>query len=80
MDKAQTSVFLTAAFGVTDVFEEVSAEDKDYLRYLLLEKEDNHMQTLRRVSIIVLLSATFSGNPRWRIGCARSFKPNASRG
>lgn len=48
MDAAQTAVFLTAAFGVTDVFEEVFAEDKDYLRYLLLEKEDNNMETLRR--------------------------------
>jgi phosphatidylserine/phosphatidylglycerophosphate/cardiolipin synthase-like enzyme len=48
MDKAETAVFLTAAFGVTDVFEEVFAEDKDYLRYLLLEKEDNNMETLRR--------------------------------
>lgn len=48
MDAAQSGVFLTAAFGVTDVFEEVFSEDKDYLRYLLLEKEDNNMETLRR--------------------------------
>jgi phosphatidylserine/phosphatidylglycerophosphate/cardiolipin synthase-like enzyme len=48
MDAAQTAVFLTAAFGVTDIFEEVFTEDKDYLRYLLLEKEDNNMEALRR--------------------------------
>ncbi len=48
MDKAKTAVFMTAAFGVTDVFEEVFAEDRDYVRYLLLEKEDNNMETLTR--------------------------------
>lgn len=48
MDKAETAVFMTAAFGVTDVFEEVFKEDKDYLRYLLLEKEDNNMEALTR--------------------------------
>ena len=48
MDKAKTAVFMTAAFGVTDVFEEVFKEDKDYLRYLLLEKEDNNMEALTR--------------------------------
>lgn len=48
MDKAQTAVFMTAAFGVGGVFEEVFAEDRDYLRYLLLEKEDNNMDRLTR--------------------------------
>lgn len=48
MDAARTGVFLTAAFGITGVFEEVFSEDKDYLRYLMLEKEDNNMETLRR--------------------------------
>jgi phosphatidylserine/phosphatidylglycerophosphate/cardiolipin synthase-like enzyme len=47
MDAASSAVFLTAAFGVNDLFEEVFAKDKDYLRYLLLEKEDTHMETLR---------------------------------
>jgi phosphatidylserine/phosphatidylglycerophosphate/cardiolipin synthase-like enzyme len=47
MDSANTAVFLTAAFGVNDMFEEVFARDKDYLRYLLLEKADTHMDRLR---------------------------------
>lgn len=47
MDGANTGVFLTAAFGVNDLFEEVFAKDKDYLRYLLLEKADTKMDRLR---------------------------------
>ena len=40
MDAAQEGVFLTAAFGVNPLFQAVLAEDKPYLRYLLLERED----------------------------------------
>jgi phosphatidylserine/phosphatidylglycerophosphate/cardiolipin synthase-like enzyme len=47
MDQARTAVFLTAAFGVNDLFEGVFAKDKDYLRYLLLEKADTHMEQLQ---------------------------------
>ena len=46
MDQAQTAVFLTAAFGVTDLFEEVLAKPKDYLRYVLLETRDEDMDVL----------------------------------
>lgn len=47
MDKASSAVFLTAAFGVNDLFEKVFGNDKDYLRYLLLEKADTNMDKLR---------------------------------
>jgi phosphatidylserine/phosphatidylglycerophosphate/cardiolipin synthase-like enzyme len=43
MDKAETAVFLTAAFGVNDLFRKVLSHPKDYLRYVLLESEDRHM-------------------------------------
>jgi phosphatidylserine/phosphatidylglycerophosphate/cardiolipin synthase-like enzyme len=43
MDKAETAVFLTAAFGVNDRFRKVLSKPKDYLRYVLLESEDRHM-------------------------------------
>jgi phosphatidylserine/phosphatidylglycerophosphate/cardiolipin synthase-like enzyme len=39
MDKAPGAVFFTAAFGVNDLFTEVLAKQKDYLRYVLLESE-----------------------------------------
>lgn len=48
MDEAKTSVFLTAAFGVNELIERVLEEDKDYLRYVLLEKEDEDMEVLSR--------------------------------
>lgn len=40
MDEAKEGVFLTAAFGINPLFQAVLAEDKPYLRYLLLERED----------------------------------------
>lgn len=48
MDEAATAVFLTAAFGVNDLLEGVLEEHKDYLRYVLLDKEDEDMQILSR--------------------------------
>jgi hypothetical protein len=46
MDEAQTAVFLTAAFGVNDLFEEVLEQSKSYLRYVLLESADEDMHRL----------------------------------
>src|SRR4029079_8562168 len=46
MDKANTAVFLTAAFGVNDLFEEVLDHPKPYLRYVLLESADRDMDLL----------------------------------
>lgn len=48
MDAAEGAVFFTAAFGVNKLIAEVLRKDKDYLRYILLEKEDKDMQSLRR--------------------------------
>ena len=46
MDSASTGVFITAAFGINDLFEEVLANPKEYLRYVLLESEDEDMERL----------------------------------
>jgi phosphatidylserine/phosphatidylglycerophosphate/cardiolipin synthase-like enzyme len=43
MDQAETAVFLTAAFGVNDRFRKVLSKPKNYLRYVMLESEDRHM-------------------------------------
>lgn len=48
MDAAGSAVFLTAAFGVNDLFEEVLEEEKPYLRYVLLESKDEDMELLKR--------------------------------
>ncbi|GAG00402.1 unnamed protein product, partial [marine sediment metagenome] len=43
LDNAKQAIALTAAFGINPVLAEVLGEDKDYLRYLLLERQgDNH--------------------------------------
>jgi phosphatidylserine/phosphatidylglycerophosphate/cardiolipin synthase-like enzyme len=48
MSAAQSSVFLTAAFGVNDLFMKVLEEHKDYLRYVLLDKGDGNVEIMRR--------------------------------
>jgi phosphatidylserine/phosphatidylglycerophosphate/cardiolipin synthase-like enzyme len=47
MDAANTATFLTAAFGVHDFFENVFSTQKNNLRYLVLESEDEDMEKLR---------------------------------
>ena len=47
MDKAHAATFLTAAFGVNDLFENVFSAKKNHLRYLTLETEDDSMEKLR---------------------------------
>jgi hypothetical protein len=47
MDKAKSASFLTAAFGVHDLFENVYSTKKKNLRYLMLESEDEDMEKLR---------------------------------
>jgi phosphatidylserine/phosphatidylglycerophosphate/cardiolipin synthase-like enzyme len=46
--EAGSAVFLTAAFGISEQIERVLEEERDYLRYLLLEKEDEDMEVLSR--------------------------------
>jgi phosphatidylserine/phosphatidylglycerophosphate/cardiolipin synthase-like enzyme len=48
MGEAGSAVFLTAAFGISEPIERVLEEDRDYLRYVLLEKEDEDMAILSR--------------------------------
>jgi phosphatidylserine/phosphatidylglycerophosphate/cardiolipin synthase-like enzyme len=48
MDKAKTSVFFTAAFGVNDVLKKVLETKKAYLRYVLLEKIDDDLTILMK--------------------------------
>ena len=48
MDAAESAVFLTAAFGISEPIEQVFEEDKDYLRYVLLERKDEDMEVLFR--------------------------------
>jgi phosphatidylserine/phosphatidylglycerophosphate/cardiolipin synthase-like enzyme len=48
MEEANIAIFLTAAFGVNDLFEKVFDSDKNNLRYLILESEDNNMEKLTR--------------------------------
>jgi len=48
MDASESAVFLTAAFGVNDLLEGVLGRDRDYLRYVLLEKEDEDMEIISR--------------------------------
>ena len=47
MEAANTATFLTAAFGVHDFFEDVFLTQKNNLRYLMLESEDEDMEKLR---------------------------------
>jgi phosphatidylserine/phosphatidylglycerophosphate/cardiolipin synthase-like enzyme len=47
MDDAGVASFLTAAFGVHDLFEKVFFAKKNRLRYLMLETKDDKMEQLR---------------------------------
>ncbi len=42
MDKVKQTIALTAAFGINPILAEVLGKDKDYLRYLLLERPGNN--------------------------------------
>jgi phosphatidylserine/phosphatidylglycerophosphate/cardiolipin synthase-like enzyme len=66
MDGAGNSVFLTAAFGVSEQLRAVFEEDKDYLRYLLLEKEDGTIDTISRDPDNRVAAGSFIGEGGWR--------------
>ena len=68
MDKAPGAVFFTAAFGVNDLFTEVLAKQKDYLRYVLLESEAKEMDriTVCKLNKIAVAGTLGSGKfERW---------------
>jgi phosphatidylserine/phosphatidylglycerophosphate/cardiolipin synthase-like enzyme len=48
MRAASAGVFLTAAFGVNDLFMKVLGENVDFLRYVMLEKIDGDVDIMRR--------------------------------
>ncbi|UCC40965.1 MAG: hypothetical protein JSV96_05900 [Candidatus Aminicenantes bacterium] len=48
MESAKSSVFLTAAFGISEEFQSVLEENKPYLRYVLLDKPGNGLSLIRR--------------------------------
>ena len=48
MDRASSSVFLTAAFGVSKELQAVFGEDKTYLRYLMLDNRNGKIDTIAR--------------------------------
>jgi phosphatidylserine/phosphatidylglycerophosphate/cardiolipin synthase-like enzyme len=48
MDSAESSVFLTAAFGVSAELQQIFAEHKPYLRYLLLDNRQGRIDTVAR--------------------------------
>jgi phosphatidylserine/phosphatidylglycerophosphate/cardiolipin synthase-like enzyme len=47
MDSAKSSVFLTAAFGINKLFQDVLKEDKPYLRFMLLDKPGKGLDIVR---------------------------------
>lgn len=68
MDKATGAVFLTAAFGVNDLFTEVLAKPRDYLRYVMLESPAKEMEriTKDKLNRVALASTLGSGKfERW---------------
>jgi hypothetical protein len=48
MDTAGSSVFLTAAFGVSKELRAIFGEEKPYLRYLLLDNRNGEIDTIAR--------------------------------
>lgn len=48
MDGASRSVFFTAAFGISAQLREILAKNVDYLRYGLLERDDEKVELLKR--------------------------------
>ena len=48
MDQATGSTFLTAPFGVSEQLRAVFADDKDYLRYLILDHENKFITPVAR--------------------------------
>jgi phosphatidylserine/phosphatidylglycerophosphate/cardiolipin synthase-like enzyme len=48
MDSAKSSVILTAAFGISDIFRGVLEKNKPYLRYILLDKPGKGLSIIKR--------------------------------
>lgn len=66
MDGATQSVFLTAAFGVSEQLRTVFETDRDYLRYLLLDNEQGGIDTIRRDPDNRVVAGGFVGKGGWK--------------
>jgi phosphatidylserine/phosphatidylglycerophosphate/cardiolipin synthase-like enzyme len=65
MDGAKESVFLTAAFGVSDQLRQVFETDRPYLRYLLLDTTRGEIETMRRDPDNRLSAGGYIGRGGW---------------
>jgi phosphatidylserine/phosphatidylglycerophosphate/cardiolipin synthase-like enzyme len=66
MDEAQTSAFLTGAFGVSAELLAVFREPKPYLRYLLLDKRKANVETVARNPSNRVTAGAWLGEGGWR--------------
>ncbi|MDP4094606.1 MAG: phospholipase D-like domain-containing protein [Bacillota bacterium] len=48
MEAAKSSIFLTAAFGINELFRSVLEEDKPYLRYVLIDRPGKGLDIIKR--------------------------------
>jgi phosphatidylserine/phosphatidylglycerophosphate/cardiolipin synthase-like enzyme len=60
-DSARQAVFLTAAFGLTREIAPVFEGDRDYLRYLLLDKDRGNVEAMRGDPDNVVTAGEFAG-------------------
>ncbi len=64
MDKANNSIFLTAAFGINAKLATNLSQDKPYLRYLLLERSGDNIQAISSdKDVQIAIGAKFVGDP-----------------
>lgn len=66
MDGAQTSVFLTGAFGVSKELTEIFNKEKPYLRYLLLDKRKANVLAIARNPSNRVTAGAYLGEGGWR--------------
>jgi phosphatidylserine/phosphatidylglycerophosphate/cardiolipin synthase-like enzyme len=66
MDGAETSVFLTGAFGVSKELTEIFNKEKPYLRYLLLDKRQGNVLAIARNPSNRVTAGAYLGEGGWR--------------
>jgi hypothetical protein len=73
-DSAEQAVFLTAAFGLGIEIAPVFAEDRDYLRYLLLDTERGDIEAVRRDPDNVVSAGGYKGKGAFRAWIAQALR------
>ncbi len=63
---ASSGLFLTAAFGLSEQMAPIFAEDRDYLRYLLLDTERGDIEAVRRDPDNLVVAGGFFGRGGWK--------------